>query len=431
MSDSTPKIFIIVRKEFLQGVRSRWFLMATFGLPLMISAIMGLTVAMTLMQSDEAIRLVVVDESKKVGALLPARFPDVLESGERKITFDNASINSLVEVERILQQLRDKVLAQEINGYLHLQKDFLDTGEVDFYALSVSNQELNARLDAELTGLRQELRLRGQGIDTGVVEKLMEPALLFTYRVTEEGAERDNLQILGLVYTLVLLLYLTVVLYGSSIGRSVLEEKVSRIVEVMLSSVRPFELLGGKVLGIGLVGLVQTTVWCLIGVVLYFFRQKFFGGLGATGQYVTQMPSIPLSIAFYFLIWFLLGYFLYALLYAMIASIVGSEQEAQQMQMPVSMLMLLPLISMAAFVQHPSSTFSVVMSMIPFFAPVVMFTRTVVLAPPLSHILLSMALTFATILALLWLTAKIYRIGILSHGKRPTLREVVKWVVYY
>lgn len=433
MSLGFHRLLLVARQEFLNGVRSKAFLIATFGLPLFMSGILGLTVLFTTMGADRTVRLVLVDESGEVGARLAGEFPERFESGDlkgrRRVEIDSASINSLVDVEHIMETLSEKILAREIDGFVHLEKNFIDTGEADFFGLTVSNIELNMRLEQALSRLLRQARLKRAGIAEDRVDRLLESAFLDTFRVSDAGAQRDNLQTFALVYVLVLLLYITVVLYGARIGRSVLEEKISRIVEVMLSAVRPFELLGGKVLGVGGVGLLQTGVWCVFGLTLMAVRQSAFGGMGEAGAYVAEIPDFPLSLVLHFLIWFLLGYFLYSLLYALIASIAGSEREAEQMQAPVSLLLLLPLVAQVAVIKNPDSAVAVGMSLFPFFAPIVMFMRTAVLQPPASEIALSMGLCIMTILLLLLLTSRIYRIGILSSGRRPPLRQLLRWLV--
>lgn len=423
------RLLLVARREFLNGVRSRWFLLATFGLPFLMSSVLGLTVAFSLMQADRPVRLVLVDESRSIEGDLNSEFPERFENGDRRVQIDAASINSLVEPEQILQMLSDKVLARELDGFIHLRPDFAETGVAELFGLTVSNIELNLRLEAALSKLLRRARLERAGMKPEEVERLLGAARLETFRVNAGGAQRDNLQTFALVYVLVLLLYMTVVTHGSRIGRAVLEEKVSRIVEVMLSAVSPLELLGGKVLGVGLAGLLQAAVWCVFGLAIMAARAAAFGGLGEAGAYLADMPDMPPSLALHFLMWFLLGYVLYALVYALLASIAGSEREAEQLQMPVSLFLLLPLIAQMAVIKNPDSAFAVAMSMIPFFAPIVMFMRTAVLAPPAGEIALSVGICLATAMLLLFLAARVYRIGILSTGRRPPLRQLLRWIV--
>lgn len=421
------RLSIVAQREYLQGLRSRWFLIGTIGLPIFMLAILGLTLLLATMQTDRPVRLVLLDESGAIGGALAEEFPEKLPSGERRVQVEVAEVDPGAEVSEVVEQMRERVLARQIDAYLHLSEDFVRTGEAELYGLNVSNIDLNQRLETALSRLRRIGRIVEAGVRPEEAEALLEGASLETYRLGPEGARPDDLQTFALVYLLVILLYFTVILYGATIGRSIVEEKVSRIIEVMLSSVRPFELLAGKVLGVGGVGLTQTLVWVMFGGILLGLRGLVLRGIGGEDTFLAGIPTPSAAMAFFFLLWFVLGYFLYALMFALVGSIVGTEEEAQQLQMPISLILLMPLVSQAAIIQNPDSTFSVVMSFIPFFAPVVMFLRIAVLTPPLGQIFLSVALTFVTILMLLWITSRIYRVGILSYGKRPRLREIVRW----
>lgn len=424
-------ILIVARQEFLNGVRSKWFVVATVGLPLMMAFFTGLTYVFVSAQGDRTIRIVLVDESRAIADRLAEEFPEKFDTGEKKIEIDSVSINTLVDMEKVFEDLRQKVREREIDGYISLEKDFLDTGKASYFAIAVSNLDLNARLTRALSQLAQRSRLAEYGVADARARELLDPAYLETFKVTEEGFERGGLQTFLLVYFLGWVLYMTVIIYGSAIGRAILEEKLSRIVEVMLATIRPFQLLAGKVLGVGCVGLVQVSVWLLFGLVLLAARGLLFGEMGEVGEFLAEGPNVSPWLIPTFLVWFLIGYFFYALLYAAIAAIVGNEQEAQQFQVPITFLLLLPLISPTYIIQHPESFYAKVLSMIPFFSPIVMFMRSSVLMPHWTEFAASFTISGLSILGMLWLTARIYRIGILSYGKRPSLRELARWVISY
>jgi ABC-2 type transport system permease protein len=230
-------------------------------------------------------------------------------------------------------------------------------------------------------------------------------------------------------YLLVLILYMTMFFYGAIIMRGVIEEKNNRVVEVVLSSLKPSQLMAGKLLGIAAVGLTQYVIWALFGL-----AASMYGGSLVT-SFVPQasgfkMPHIPSYIFIYFILFFILGYFLYATFYAAVASMVNSEKEAQQLLMPVTMCLVVPIMLMTFVLRSPNSSFSVILSLIPFFAPILMLMRICVLLPPFSQIALSIALLVLFTAGMIWLTAKIYRVGILMYGKRPSLPEIIKWVRY-
>ena len=218
---------------------------------------------------------------------------------------------------------------------------------------------------------------------------------------------------------------MAILIYGQVIMRGVIEEKSSRVVEVVLSSLRPFQLMMGKILGIGAVGLTQFSIWTLFGIGASIYSTSFIpAGAGFS------MPSIPAHVFVYFVVFFILGYFLFGTLFAAIGSMVNSEKEAQQLVMPVTMFLIIPIMLMIFIIRAPDSSLAVFLSFIPFFAPILMFLRITVLLPPFGQIGASIVILILTILLMVWLTAKIYRVGILMYGKRPKFAEIVRWIRY-
>jgi ABC-2 type transport system permease protein len=217
---------------------------------------------------------------------------------------------------------------------------------------------------------------------------------------------------------------MTTLFYGIFVMRGVIEERQSRIVEVLISSISPFELMMGKLIGIGLVGLTQYLIWILCAVLMASFGVSMFASQGVV------MPSIPAIWLVYFVIFFILGYFLFATLYAMVGAMVSTEEDAQQAQMPVTMLVVVPMLLFGMVMANPDSTVSTVLSMVPFFAPTLMMMRVAMVNPPLYQVIGSMVGMVLTILATVWLVAKIYRVGILMYGKRPSIAELGKWIRY-
>jgi ABC-2 type transport system permease protein len=217
-------------------------------------------------------------------------------------------------------------------------------------------------------------------------------------------------------------LYMTVLLYGINVMRAILEEKTSRIMEVMLSTASAKELMAGKILGVGAVGLTQVAIWA-ISAGLYATP-----GLVASAGILKGVITVKLLI--FFAVFFLLGYVLYSTLCAAVGSMVNSEQEAQQLQFLVMMPMVLSVFVIANIFQHPSSGLAFWGSMFPLTAPLVMFTRIALQQPPLWQIALSIGLMVATIYGMIWLCGRIYRVGILMYGKKPNLPEIMKWIKY-
>jgi len=224
------------------------------------------------------------------------------------------------------------------------------------------------------------------------------------------------------IIVMVMLIYVAVLLYGISVMRSVLEEKTSRIMEVLLSSASSTELMTGKLLGVGAVGLTQIVAWTVMAGVIALPSL-------ATQPNFSELQLSPL-VMISFVLYFLLGYLLYSTMYATVGAITTTEQEGQQLQFIIVIPLVLSVFMLAPVLRTPDSAAVVWMSMIPFFAPIVMYARIVVQTPPLWQIGLSLALMVGTIAGLVVLCARIYRIGVLIYGKRPNLPEIMKWLKY-
>ena len=241
---------------------------------------------------------------------------------------------------------------------------------------------------------------------------------------------------IGLGYLLVFVLYLFVIIYANSVMRSVLEEKTTRIVEVIVSSVKPHQLLLGKLIGVCSVCLTMFAIWVIFGVLLVMNIESLLGIFGIDSlpmQFTLVIGTIKASsaeILTYFFVYFVIGFFMYSTLYAVVGAICSSEEEAQQTAGPLTMLIVVPFILMFQLFRIPDSTLSVLLSHVPFFSPILMFMRINVLMPPLWEILLNVLLMCATVLLVTLISGKIYRIGILMYGKRPTLRQLWQWARY-
>jgi ABC-2 type transport system permease protein len=216
-----------------------------------------------------------------------------------------------------------------------------------------------------------------------------------------------------------------VLIYGVTVMQGVIEEKQSRIIEVLLASVRPFDLMLGKVIGIGLVGLTQYLVWAASGLLI-----SGLTAAPALAMYAEKIPKISAPLMIFFVVYYLLGYFLYATLYAMVGAIVSNGDDGQQAQMPITMTFMLSVILSTLVMENPNGLASTILSLVPFFGPSLMFLRIVLEAAPGWQIALSIGLMIATIIGAVWVAARIYRVGVLMYGKRPTIPELARWLKY-
>jgi ABC-2 type transport system permease protein len=220
-------------------------------------------------------------------------------------------------------------------------------------------------------------------------------------------------------------LYTSILIYGINVMSSVLEEKTNRVVEVLVSSLRPFELMLGKLIGVGAVSIFQFVIWAVSARFLLSGR----GGGGATqaGQ-VFQIPHVNLATALVFAAYFLGGFFLYSAMFAAVGAISSTEQEARQGQQPVSVLLMVSFFAMFAMINDPNSTLAVTLSLIPFCSPIAMPVRWAAGNLPMSEVAVSLGILLASIVLVTWVASRIYRVGILMTGKRPSVAELVRWV---
>ena len=296
-----------------------------------------------------------------------------------------------------------------------------------------------------ISDIVRDKRFAESGYSQSEVSRLMRSVRFNAYAVKSSKGKDGGTEVetpietgarLGLGYLLVFVLYMFVIIYANSIMRSVLEEKTTRIVEVIISSIKPHQLLLGKLIGICSVCLTMFAIWVMFGVLLVMNIKPLLGIFGIDSlplQLIGVIETIKASSAevlTYFFVYFIIGFFMYSTLYAVVGAICSSEEEAQQTGVPLTMLIVVPFILMFQLFRIPDSTLSVLLSHVPFFSPILMFMRINVLMPPLWEILLNILLMCVTVLLVTLISGKIYRVGILMYGKRPTLGQLWQWVRY-
>lgn len=420
------KIFFIAKREYLQRVRSKLFLVGTILTPLLFTGIIFASVKFATMKTGEQRSLVLVDASGRVAQLFAKAFQEKLASGKSQYTFEFASSNQ--PIEKIESELSKRVLDRKLDGYLVFSKNVLEDGKAEYHAQNVSDLGERTLYGTTLTNVITGIRLREQGLDPDKIESLTRRAQITALKVSAGGDKEDRGQSFALTYVLVMLIYITILAYGVTVMRSVIEEKTSRVVEVMLSSVRPSELMAGKIVGVSLVALTQYFIWAVAGVLMSVYGLSAMAAVSPNAA--NFIPKVPVMMMVYFVVYFILGFVLFATLYAAIGAMVNNDQEAQQVQMPVTFLIIIPILMMGLVLRSPNSPAATWLSLVPFFTPILMFMRITVLTPPLMQIVASLGIMLIAILFFIWLSAKIYRVGILMYGKRPTLPELARWLKY-
>ena len=426
----------IVRREYLTRIKSRGFWIATLLLPVALGVVVFLP-SLLMMRTKATLQLTAVDAVGGLGERLAAELDELERSAQREaagLDRDDASETARFALEVIpaetdaaAQQaaLDRQVLAGETDAWIWIAPESLESGEIEYHAESVSNFITQRRLERGLTEVFSHVRLARAGYEPELVVKLTRPVDLKTLKVTEEGTrEEEGMVGFFVAYLLFFMLYTVVAIYGGLVMNGVLEEKTSRIVEVLLATTTAKELLYGKLLGIGLAGLTQLGVWM---ATLAAITAPGVASAVAFG-YGDAIPQIAPSVFVHFLLLFLLGFFTMAALYAGIGSATNSVQEAQPLTAIVMPFLIAPVLFMPVIINDPDSTMAVVLSLVPFFTPMLMMLRIVVKMPPLWQIGLGYVLTAALVWGLMALSARIYRVGILMYGKRPTFAELGRWI---
>jgi ABC-2 type transport system permease protein len=438
---------VIAKREYLTRIKGKGFWISTLILPVFLVA-MTVLPTLLLTSSEARQKVVVVDETGKVAGPLereaaadereeaarPAAKPAV-EPGKdpRERERRNARFEFLIEppaADRAAQrkELDRRVLDEQVDAWIWVSPKSLAESKVEYHAKSVSNFLTQEVLERHLSEAIRQVRLRDAGLDPVQVGRLTHGVDLATERVSEEGSRAEG-GLLGVAfaYILFMMLYMMITLWGQQVMTGVLEEKGTRIVEVLVSTVKPIDLMLGKLSGICLLGLTQLGIWMTLLVVVT--------GPGVLGTMMTMpenftLPSFSLGMAVNFVLLFTLGFFVFATFYAAMGAAFNNIQEAQQAAGVLIIFLLAPLLLAPRVINDSGSTLAVAMSLVPIFAPLVMALRVALQMPPVWQLLLCYALLLVFIAAMMWVCARIYRVGILMYGKKPTVQEIWRWIRY-
>jgi ABC-2 type transport system permease protein len=445
------KLMAVVKREYVQKVRSRMFMLMTVLGPLVLAFFAVAPAFIFSIKAGGPVRIAVVDQTGKLyqdvfesvmnneeenePPLDPAnpgelsknpsqRFQDMDEDQDGSFLLEQVKTDdsSLAEIRKELDR---RVLAKELDGYLILPPNLLQDGKPEFFARNSGDVSTRRFLRDALSRAVRKQRLAAANIDARMVQQLSEPVELdSTMKVGATGAAGDSGEGFALVFASGFIMYLTILLYGQMVLGAVIEEKETRIAEILFSSVKPFTLMMGKLVGVSLVALTQLAIW---GLAFTAFALYGVGVLAANGVPL-HMPHLPFVNFVYFGLYFIMGYYVYSTIYALIGSMVTTAQEGGQLSMP---LVFLPLIGFYLFLpvsRSPDSSLAFWVSMFPFFSPMTMMTRIVTQTPPLWQIALSLLVGVGTIALLTWVAARVYRVGMLMAGKKATIPEVLRWI---
>ena len=411
------KLRAIVRREYLERVRSKAFIIGTILGPILMGALMVVPVLIT-GSGGKLLQVAVLDESGVLQSQVEQALREARRDDEPRFDVQPSGEGT---VEARVAALKKAVVDGDLDGFLLLPEDAVGASAASYYGRTVSNQMDLSLIRERVREVVVSQRLADAGLNPGQVNDLTRGLEWRTIRLSEEGEREDKG--VGIIFAIILLmiLYATILMWGQVVMAGVIEEKSSRVIEVLASGVPATQLLAGKLLGVGAAGLSQFLVWSLslLGI-----------SLVAAGPMPGNipMPEISPLILFSFVAFFVLGFALYASLYAAIGAAVNTIQEAQQFVFPIIIPLVLGLVCFPVILESPDGGLAVGLSLIPLLTPLLMFLRIMVLTPPWWQIALSLVLLGASIWGVLWISARIYRVGILMYGKKPTFPELMRWV---
>ncbi|MFZ4544016.1 MAG: ABC transporter permease [Saprospiraceae bacterium] len=431
------KLWLIIQREYLTRVKKRTFILATILTPLGIGLLIFISAYLTSYDGDQQRTFTIVDEGHYLKDSLPKKQGFTFNFSQKTLQEEMAAYDSKV-----------------ISGIVFLPKDLQwNNPKIDLQIYTDEKMTFDVRnsVSRQIEKRLRDYKMLQLGIQEKELAALETDVSIDTEPIKEKDKDESSLgagvtAILGGLMGFVM--YLTLFIYGMMVMRSVMEEKTNRIVEVMISSVKPFELMMGKILGVAAVGFTQLLIWILLTVGIGTLASVFFGFDPAAAQHLNADPNMAAAsqnVDFHnimaevskinwwlilplFVFYFVTGYILYASLFAAVGSAIGDDTgEAQSLTMPITIPIILAIYIMFHAIRQPDSSLSVFASIFPLFSPIVMPAR-LGFNPPAWQIIASMALLILTVLAFVWLAGRIYRVGILMYGKKLTFKEMVKWM---
>ena len=434
------KIGLIIKREYLTRVRKRSFLIMTFLGPILMATIYIIPIMLALNSNEEHLRIAVVDESHW--------FED---------RFNNTKEHTFIPMPgQPIDSVKEMVKNGVFDMALYVPPTQLNIpSNALVYSIRQVPMEVETYISSVMEKEIEDQKLMAQGVDPEIVSAVKTNVNLSVMRMDEKGNEKETFTKVQFTLGILLatLVYMFIIFFGGQVMQGVSEEKTNRIIEVIISSVKPFQLMMGKIIGVSLVALTQFVMWILLTGVLYVGFSAFIGisnpEMISSGTVMSQeitsndimsnesvqsILQIVHSIDFgtiitTFLIFFVMGYLLYATLYAAIGSLVDNNTDAQQFTLPVTVPLIIAIISSFYIVNNPDSSLSIWLSMIPFTSPISMMVR-IPFGVPIWQIVVSVILLAGTFILMTWIAAKIYRTGILMYGKKLSYKEIFKWLKY-
>jgi ABC-2 type transport system permease protein len=437
------RLLAVIKREYLERVRNKWFIVGTLLGPVFILAIGVLPGLMTVrnMRAAQITDFQILDATgTELGTRIATTLRERAERDRASKAVPAAMRDSLppLAVTQVMpiavadlaaaeSTATRAVMAEQIRGYMVLDTATLRTARARYAGRNASSLGEMEQVEAALRGAMLTQRLQAAGITGARADSLTRlRADLSTERITSRGRGGSGLAGFFVGFLIAILLYMMILLYGQAILRGVMEEKTTRVAEVVIASISPDTLLAGKVIGVGAVGLTQQLIWLAFGLAGSVYG---LGAAAAAGINIT-MPQFTAFQVITLMLFFLLGYTFYAALFAAVGAMCNSQEDAQQAAFPVMMPLIASVVFMQPILTTPTGTLANVMSTLPISSPIIMPMIMSATQVPVWHVLSSLALLAVSCLGTIWVSARIYRVGLLMTGKRPSLKELVRWVKY-
>jgi len=418
------KFYAIVMREFRDQVKKKSFIISTLLTPVIMGIMIFLPSILASGQKDEGATFAFVDAGADVADRFREMMTDTLSTGEPlyNIIVFNTDQNNLPELRNVLDSLTQK---DSLDFYLVVDSTLYTNERAEYHAKSFGAIKRVGRMERSLTRIVIGSRLKAKGLSENDAGDILANVDLAYSRLggTDESQSAKEAFLGEYLGTLlfIMIMFGTVFGYGQQLMRIVLEEKSSKVIEVLVSSVTPFQLMMGKILGLASVTILQVALWILMGIALFL-------GFGDTAIVSGSASSISLYFLIMYLIYFLLAYFFFSAVFAIIGATVSSEKDANQYMFPIIMIFMIPVVLQVMIMNNPNALLVKLLSIIPPFSLTIMVSRMRVLPPAVWEVALSVFLLVLASVGVAWLAARIFRVGILMYGKRATLPEVMKWV---
>ncbi len=410
------KAFVVAKWEYMERLKSKMFIISLFIFPVIIIAFAVLPSLLMGQMEDRQKVIGLIDPENILTSPLIKKIEDRFTLKDDQPMYVIRKIEEPAADRETLRMIGNSlVFADDIAGYIHIPPDIFETNQPEYYSTNVGNIQDHNRFTAVIRDLLTEYRLAERGVDPGMVDEIVKPVNLRTVRISPGGEEQEAgfLEIFWSSYIFLMAMMMLIATSGQILIRSVVEEKTNRIIEVLASSCSPTDLMAGKIIGLSALGLTQIGLYALMGIAAV----SLFG-----------VEGLSLSNVWLLLPYFIIGYLFYAAIFVVVGSPLSSEQEAQQVTSWVVLVLMIPFIFAFIAIENPGMPIIRILSFIPFFTPSFMALRIPILMPSTFDIVATLGILTLSTIVLMWIAGKVFRVAILSYGKRPSMSEILRWI---